>query len=138
MLARHQGRSNLRHLPNNKKPGTNLIMVDSDIPMEKFSSPVEHKLFIWSFMEPPRISKPTPIVSAERYGKYLHMECSQGYSYCSYLERVRKMLDKPYEDDARETHIKSNCEFKSSFQIISFNMPRFYSNIEYLAGWNCY
>ncbi|KAL5276331.1 hypothetical protein ACFFRR_001898, partial [Megaselia abdita] len=81
---------NMRFLPNNKKPQKNIIIVDAAVPPDTFESGNEYKLFIWSFMEPPRVSKPTPIISAERY------------------DRVRRLLDKPPEDEALETHIKTH------------------------------
>lgn len=61
-------RLRMRHFPT-KKPQKQIVIVDAVVPPENFANEDEYRLFIWSFMEPPMVSKPTPIISAERYGK---------------------------------------------------------------------
>lgn len=61
-------RSRIRSFPS-KKPQKQIVIADAVVPPESFANENEYKLFIWSFMEPPMVSKATPMVSAERYRK---------------------------------------------------------------------
>lgn len=57
------------HKPSQKKASDNLfvIAVGDASGRDRFSSQKEYNMFIWSFLSPPAISKPTPIIQAERY-----------------------------------------------------------------------
>lgn len=60
---------------------------------DNFNSDNEFATYIWSFLSPPAISQPTPIISADRY------------------ERVRKALEPPRipaDGDCDTTHIKTS------------------------------
>lgn len=87
-----------RRIPSSRRNSTNLFVIASGLPgtRENFTDETEYATFVWSFLSPPAISQPTPIIPADRY------------------EVVRKALEPPRvdnESDIESTHIMSTIHF---------------------------